>query len=171
MNFIGFHVDVPKDFDIIDAKCVGPLPDEGAVHRDDDLDLELEEHESFKQAMQSHMQTNTDDKSQSKLEPSKGAKTQLAGANASRTYMNSRFRDMKPDDFDNVFSLDPKRIEANRVNRQNVLPSRNVPNPNFETNSRVNANVRSNVPRNASRNANYDVHCTRLGLFSKFAWR
>lgn len=159
LNFIGFHVDVPKDFEVIDPECVGALPDEGAIGQDDDIELELEEHESFKQAMQSHMQTNTDGKSQSKLEPSKNVKTHLKpDAKASRPYMASRFQGMKSNDFDNMFSLDPNRINANRAGRQNNLPPQTVSNPNFETHSRANTNVRPNVLRNASRNANYDVH-------------
>lgn len=165
LNFIGFIVETPKNFELLELDCIGNLPADGASGgKDDDDDLEFEENESFKAAMLQHMQPNDDDtktQQRSTFEPNPNSKSigLKTDARASRVVTNSKFRGMNPNDFDNMFSLDPKRIAANRNNSQNLQQKRvakpsafldayTKPKPtnsaNFQTNSNFGANCRTN---------------------------
>lgn len=156
LNFIGFMVEAPENFDALEIACIADLPIDGAAGGNDDTDLEFEENESFKAAMQQHMQPNDDERTErirSMFEQNQNNKpTGLkADAKASRVVTNTKFRNMNPNDFDNLYSLDPKKIAANRNNFQNwrqtqptksnaypnAYPKPRPPNPeNFRTNYR-----------------------------------
>lgn len=61
LNLIGFCVNLPEGFEIINIDDVVELPDEGAIGGDNDDDLDFLKNESFNEAMQSRMQSRDDD--------------------------------------------------------------------------------------------------------------
>lgn len=188
LNFIGFRVDLPANFEIINIADVGTLPDEGAIGADNDDDLDFIESESFKEAMQLRMQSNDDvlQQNDEKLHESNqndNANGVKSSVKSQRVFTNSKFRDMNPVDFDNMFSLEPDRIAANRGRGSNFPNSNRFPNANerfkpnlhsnFNSNSRPNTNFNSNsrpntnFHSNSRPNANFDSNYRDTSNFNR----
>lgn len=119
LDFIGCNVDLPDGFESIKAEDLTVVGATGG-NRDDEDDGDF----CFNEAMMSQMQLNDDELGLKKSLPmtERGSKT---NAKPSKTVPNAstRFSGMTPDDFENLYSFDPKNIAAN-----------------FEPNFRMNSN-------------------------------
>lgn len=187
LTFLGFSVDSPANFEIIDKDKVVQMPESGAFGgQDDSKNDNVEQHEEeedddviFDEMMNKLRQsnyglsvTNPNGKNLGPQNPPGGLKS---GAKT-RTFVNSRFSGLRPDDFDNMYSLDPSRIAANRgrsSNWRNPNPHQNTntrfgsnsyPNANFNSNSRAgtNVNFNPNSRENANLNPNLDEDVSQV---------